>query len=91
MENTGVEPALVGLKELNQKRPAQNVQAFELSGEYRSRTGDLPDACRDAHSSLNLVNKKGLNTSPNLSKIVENTGVEPVTSCMPCKRSSQLS
>ena len=22
---------------------------------------------------------------------VENTGVEPVTSCMPCKRSSQLS
>ena len=23
--------------------------------------------------------------------IVENTGVEPVTSCMPCKRSSQLS
>ena len=24
-------------------------------------------------------------------KGVENTGVEPVTSCMPCKRSSQLS
>ena len=24
-------------------------------------------------------------------KLVENTGVEPVTSCMPCKRSSQLS
>ena len=23
--------------------------------------------------------------------LVENTGVEPVTSCMPCKRSSQLS
>jgi site-specific DNA recombinase len=26
-----------------------------------------------------------------LSGLVENTGVEPVTSCMPCKRSSQLS
>jgi site-specific DNA recombinase len=25
------------------------------------------------------------------SRVVENTGVEPVTSCMPCKRSSQLS
>jgi len=23
--------------------------------------------------------------------VVENTGFEPVTSCMPCKRSSQLS
>jgi len=26
-----------------------------------------------------------------LSGLVENTGVEPVTSCMPCKRSSQMS
>ena len=26
-----------------------------------------------------------------LVNLVENTGVEPVTSCMPCKRSSQLS
>jgi hypothetical protein len=26
-----------------------------------------------------------------LTGLVENTGVEPVTSCMPCKRSSQLS
>ena len=24
-------------------------------------------------------------------KLVENTGFEPVASCMPCKRSSQLS
>lgn len=24
-------------------------------------------------------------------KLVENNGVEPMTSCMPCKRSSQLS
>lgn len=29
--------------------------------------------------------------NPMLSGLVENTGVEPVTSCMPCKRSSQMS
>jgi len=26
-----------------------------------------------------------------LREVVENIGVEPMTSCMPCKRSSQLS
>ncbi len=36
--------------------------------------------------------KKGqLLKNVELSGQVENTGVEPVTSCMPCKRSSQLS
>ena len=33
-----------------------------------------------------LNQKRCLSTS-----LVENTGLEPVTSCMPCKRSSQLS
>ena len=36
--------------------------------------------------------KKPLATKGFIKKLlVENTGVEPVTSCMPCKRSSQLS
>ena len=46
-----------------------------IGGRYRSRTDDLPDA---SGRSNNLL-------------IVENIGVEPTTSCMPCKRSSQLS
>ncbi len=40
-------------------------------------------------SATGVTNKKG---DPNVGRLsVENTGVEPVTSCMPCKRSSQLS
>gem|GEM_PF-3075271 len=36
--------------------------------------------------------KKGFNKSLKpLCFLVENIGVEPMTSCMPCKRSSQLS
>jgi hypothetical protein len=38
---------------------------------------------------LKAWNRKGGPIWDRLS--VENTGVEPVTSCMPCKRSSQLS
>ncbi len=53
--------------------------------ESRSRIGDLPAFLRDALASYKKVLAGGDED------FVENTGVEPVTSCMPCKRSSQLS
>ena len=43
-------------------------------------------------ASVSANNKSGGNTVNCISSaLVENTGVEPVTSCMPCKRSSQMS
>ena len=44
---------------------------------------------------LETAQKIAKNKTGNMSSMfpveVENTGVEPVTSCMPCKRSSQMS
>ena len=39
----------------------------------------------------NEEQKKAWQSSVRLFIVVENIGVEPMTSCMPCKRSSQLS
>jgi hypothetical protein len=44
-------------------------------------------AKEDIYSATHSTNKGGFGAAFG----VENTGVEPVTSCMPCKRSSQLS
>ena len=39
-----------------------------------------------------ILNKEGLSFTKTLAVVdVESIGVEPMTSCMPCKRSSQLS
>ena len=38
-----------------------------------------------------IQNKERANHYDLLSSFVENIGLEPMTSCMPCKRSSQLS
>jgi hypothetical protein len=41
-------------------------------------------------ASVSAVNKSGDNTlSSDVPALVENTGVEPVTFCMPCKRSTR--
>src|SRR5262249_11826892 len=47
------------------------------------RSSAVDDICGERHETI----KAALAVPPS----VENTGVEPVTSCMPCKRSSQLS
>ena len=46
------------------------------------------------HKEVDCVHRSPNENPPSLKlrrAEVENTGVEPVTSCMPCKRSSQLS
>jgi hypothetical protein len=56
----------------------------------QSRTDDLPAFQAGRSCLLSFTNKKG---SPLWEAFifVEVDGVEPTTSCMPCKRSSQLS
>jgi hypothetical protein len=51
--------------------------------------GMLSDHVRSVSKNRTEVNKKATQLSGFL--FVENTGVEPVTSCLPGKRSSQLS
>ena len=66
----------------------------------RGKTGLLPgfvlsDAAQARHrnyAEADLTEKaKRIRVSPFLLNLVEHIGVEPMTSCMPCRRSSQLS
>jgi site-specific DNA recombinase len=45
----------------------------------------------DLERGLRECKSRNVDDLSNVAALVENTGVEPVTSCMPCKRSSQLS
>ena len=55
----------------------------------------LSDAAQARHRNYavaDLTEKaKRIRVSPFLLNLVEHIGVEPMTSCMPCRRSSQLS
>jgi hypothetical protein len=60
------------------------------SGHVDRPTGDdLPESIRDALVYAPALKQKTPTVSARV--LVENIGVEPMTSCMPCKRSSQLS
>ena len=59
-----------------------------VSYPYRQSAGDNANSCLVLYSfalSQHVKDRVGINPK------VENIGVEPMTSCMPCKRSSQLS
>ena len=46
-----------------------------------------PFACADGAFPLDFICKTKKTTAIAVIFVVENTGIEPVTSCMPCKRS----
>jgi hypothetical protein len=56
-------------------------------------TGIILLRCAEIHDRLMIVQaiKKPVRNESDGLNTVENIGVEPMTSCMPCKRSSQLS
>ena len=68
-----------------------DCEFFIYAIEYKGDDVDQNDVsgdknCRN-HGLATFMNEK----TPLLAGSVEHNGVEPMTSCMPCKRSSQLS
>ena len=97
-----MQPPKIGFSKKEKHHTSYEVQCF-LGGEYRavSNHGELLQSMHGALPAELMPHSFGTNKSSGQTKkstthccavlffLVENTGIEPVTSCMPCKRSPE--